>query len=154
MDNELTLLTFLLDQVRYGINAHELQEVVPLPELTPLADAPPFASGIFNLRGRIVTAIDLRQRMGLRLRVPDLKNVALVVPFERRLYGLIVDEALSLITVPGEHIEPARDLSPFAASSQSTFVCMVAKLEGHLILVLNLKPILAIAETQQVDDSR
>lgn len=152
MGNELTLLTFLLDRVCYGIHAHEIQEVVPLPELTPLADAPPFARGIFNLRGRIVTAIDLRQRMGLRLRVPDLKNVALVVPFERSLYGLVVDEALSLITVPGENVGPAPDLSPLVGSWQSALVCMVGRLEGSLILVLNLNAILALAEIQEVSD--
>jgi len=54
MKDNLLLLTFALEPVSYAISIHEVREVVPLPELTPLADAPPFVAGIFNLRGKLL----------------------------------------------------------------------------------------------------
>ncbi|MFQ5903376.1 MAG: chemotaxis protein CheW [Candidatus Binatia bacterium] len=152
MKDDFTLLTFTLDQVWYAINVQEVQEVVPLPELTPLTDAPPFVSGIFNLRGHIVTTIDLRQRMGLRRRPWDIKNAVLIVPFQQRLYGLIVDEALSLIKLSAQDMEPAPDLSSFMGNLQSQFVIGVGKLEGRLIPILNLNRIFTIVEPQELGD--
>lgn len=152
MKNDLTLLVFVLDQVWYAVPVQEVQEVVPLPELTPLVDAPPFVSGIFNLRGRIVTAMDLRQRMGLRRRPWDLKTAVLVVPFQKKLFGLIVDEALSLIQLSSEQMEPAPDLSSFMGGLQSQFILGVAKWEGHLIPILNARRIFTVVEAQELGD--
>ena len=152
MRDNFTLLTFALDQVWYAMPVQEVQEVVPLPELTPLVDAPPFVSGIFNLRGRIVTAIDLRQRMGLRRRPWDLKTADLVVPFEEKLFGVIVDEALSLIQLSSQHMEPAPDLSSFMGGLQSQFILGVAKWEEHLIPILSARRIFTVVEAQELGD--
>src|ERR1044071_3364761 len=91
------LLTFALEPSIYAVPIHDVQEVVPLPELTPLADAPPFVAGIFNLRGRVVTAIDVRRRIALARRPWDRKTAILVCPFGEKLFGLIIDHALSLL---------------------------------------------------------
>lgn len=152
MKDDLTLLAFVLDQVWYAVPVQEVQEVVPLPELTPLVDAPPFVSGIFNLRGRIVTAMDLRQRMGLRRRPWDLKTAVLVVPFQKKLFGLIVDEALSLIQLSSEQMEPAPDLSSFMGGLQSQFILGVAKWEEHLTPILNARRIFTVVEIQELGD--
>jgi purine-binding chemotaxis protein CheW len=124
--------------------------VVPLPELIPLADAPPFVSGIFNLRGHVVTAVDLRQRLGLRPRPWDLKNAVLVIRVQEKLYGLIVDQALSLITLSPQDREPIQGPSSSTPSLQSPFVLEVGKLEGRLIPILNVNRIFTVAEPQEL----
>ena len=150
MENSLTLLTFSLDRMGYALPAHEVQEVVPLPELTPLADAPPFVCGIFNLRGQIVTALDLRQRLGLARRAWDLKNAVVITPYDQKLYGLIVDEALTLLDVSKPDLRPAPDLSCFMGSLQGGFVLAVAKMEDGLVPVLNLNRVFMVAEPQEL----
>lgn len=152
MRDNLTLLTFILDPVWYGLNVQEVQEVVPLPELTPLAEAPPFVSGIFNLRGRIVTAIDLRRRLGLEPRSWNAKNAVLIIPLEEKLYGLIVDEALSLIPLANQDMEPAPDLSPLMGNAQGRFFLGVKKMDGRLIPILNLKRIFTAVELEEPYD--
>ena len=122
MTDEITLLTFALEPVHYAISIRQVREVVPLPELTPLADAPPFVRGVFNLRGKVVTAIDLRQRLELPRRAWDRKTAVLIVPFEGKLFGLIVDQALSLVQLSAQQIEPAPDFSPFLGSRQGQFL--------------------------------
>jgi chemotaxis signal transduction protein len=149
MKHEVTLLTFILDPIWYGIHVHEVQEVVPLPELTPLADAPPLVCGIFNLRGSLVTAIDLRRRMGLELRPWDLKNAVLIVRLREALYGLIVDEALSLVTLSSQEVELSPELSPFKKSRQDRWIVGVGKLERRLIPILDANRILTSVESTE-----
>lgn len=152
MRDDVALLTFSLDQVWYGINVHEVFEVVPLPKLTPLADAPSFVSGLFNLRGHIVTTIDLRERLGLKRRPWNVKNAVLVIRYQEKLYGLIVDEALSLVTLPAQDMEASPDLSSLTGSLQSKFVVGVGKLEKRLIPILSLSRIFTIVEPHELGD--
>ncbi|HEY2989514.1 MAG TPA: chemotaxis protein CheW [Candidatus Binatia bacterium] len=152
MKDDFTLLTFALEPVWYAISIRDVQEVVPLPELTPLADAPPFVSGMFNLRGKVVTAIDLRQRMGLTRRPWDRKTAVLVTPFEQKLFGLVVDQALSLIHIAAANMEPAPDLSAFLGGLQQQFIVGVGKAEGRLIPILNPQRIFSVIEAQELGD--
>ena len=154
MKDDVTLLTFTLDQVSYAIDIHEIQEVVPLPELTPFADGPSFVGGIFNLRGHMVTAIDLRRCLGLGHRPWDAKNGVLIIPSGEKLYGLIVDEALSLITLSSSDIESAPNLSPLTGPAQEKFILAVGKLNGLLIPILNLNRILTPVEPQKSSDEQ
>ncbi|MGH7830222.1 MAG: chemotaxis protein CheW, partial [Candidatus Binatia bacterium] len=149
MKDDVTLLTFSLDQIWYGINVHEVFEVVPLPKLTPLADAPSFVSGLFSLRGHIVTTIDLRERLNLKRRPWNVKNAVLVIRYEEKLYGLIVDEALSLVTLPTKDMEPSPDLSSFMGNLQSKFVIGVGKLDKRLIPILSLSRIFTVVEPHE-----
>lgn len=148
----LILLTFALAPVSYAISIHELREVVPLPELTPLADAPPFVAGIFNLRGKVVTAIDLRRRMGLAHRPWDPKTAIVVIPYREKLFGLIVDQALSLVQLSAAELEPAPDFSSFLGTLQSRFIAGVAKLDGGLVPVLSAERIFAVIEAHELGE--
>lgn len=150
--DNLILLTFALEPVTYAISIHEVREVVPLPELTPLADAPHFVGGIFNLRGKVVTAIDLRRRMGLGRRPWDRKTAILVTPHREKLFGLIVDQALSLIHLSAAELEPAPDFSSFLGGLQSRFIAGVAKYEGRLVPILNAERIFSVIDAHELGD--
>ncbi len=152
--NDAVLLTFALEPSMYAIPIRDVQEVVPLPELTPLADAPPFVAGIFNLRGAVVTALDLRRRMGLPPRRWDRRTAVLVAPFRERLFGLVVDRAASLMQLAREDLEPAPDFSPFLSASQGQFLQGVAKHDGRLIPILNPERIFSVLETHELGDWR
>lgn len=152
MKGHLTLLAFTLDQVLYAIDIHEVQEVVLLPELTPFVDGPSFVSGIFNLRGHLVTAIDLRRRLGLRCPQWDVKNAVLIIRTGEKAYGLIVDEALSLVTVPDSDVESAPELSTTGQSLEGKFVLAIGKLNGQLIPILNLNRIITSGDALQISD--
>lgn len=152
--NDSLLLTFALEPSIYAVPIHDVQEVVPLPELTPLADAPSFVAGIFNLRGGVVTVIDLRRRMGVARRRWDRRTAVLVTPFRERLFGLIVDHALSLIKIARSDLEPAPDFSSFLSASQGQFLQGVAKSEGQLIPVINIERIFSVLEAHELGDWR
>jgi purine-binding chemotaxis protein CheW len=154
MADEFILLTFALEPGVYAVPIQHVQEVVALPELTPLADAPSFVAGIFNLRGRVVTAIDVRRRIALARRPWDRKTAVLVCPFGERLFGLIIDHALSLVHASRGDLEPAPDFSTFLGSSQAQFLQGVAKSEGRLIPIFNIERIFSVVEAHEVGDWR
>ncbi|GEM_PF-3364163 len=152
--NDSLLLTFALEPSTYAVPIQDVQEVVALPELTALADAPSFVAGIFNLRGVVVTVIDMRQRMGVARRRWDRRTAVLVTPFRERLFGLIVDHALSLVKVARTDLEPAPDFSSFLSASQGQFLQGVAKSEGRLIPVINIERIFSVLEAHELGDWR
>jgi purine-binding chemotaxis protein CheW len=154
MADEFILLTFALEPAVYAVPIQHVQEVVPLPELTQLADAPSFVAGIFNLRGRVVTAIDVRRRIALARRPWDRKTAILVCPFGDKLFGLIIDCALSLIHASRGDLEPAPDFSTFLGSSQAQFLQGVAKSEGRLIPIFNVERMFSVVEPHEVGDWR
>ena len=70
--------TFVVDQLLFGVGVEKVQEVIRYQEMTRVPLAPPVVKGLINLRGQIVTAVDLRRRLGLRERAADRP------PHERR----------------------------------------------------------------------
>jgi len=89
-----------------------VQDVLASYKITRIPLAPPEIMGELNLRGRIVTAIDIRRRLGLQPRAAEDKGMSIVVENENELYSLVVDsvgEVLSLSSATFEASPPTLD---------------------------------------------
>ncbi len=92
-------LTMMIDGQMFGIPVLQVQDVLGEQRVTRIPLSPPEIAGSLNLRGRIVTAINLRRRLGLSELSGDKKSMSIVVEHHGELYSLIVDgvgEVLSL----------------------------------------------------------
>lgn len=128
--------TFLLDGRYFGVEVQQVQEVIRYQELTRVPLASPVVSGLINLRGRIVTAIDLRRRLGLPDRPAGKLPMNVVVRTGDDAVSLLVDEIGDVIEVPAETFEePPETLRGIAR----TLVEGAYKLEDRLMLVLNIR---------------
>ena len=85
------IVGFQIGRETYGVPITSLHEIVRVPEITAIPDAPEFVEGVINLRGKIVSVIDLRKRLGEKKITATRKNRILVVEHNGRLCGLIVD---------------------------------------------------------------
>jgi purine-binding chemotaxis protein CheW len=94
--------TFFLDGLRFGVDVQKVQEVVPYQEMTRVPLAPPTVRGLLNLRGQIVTGLDLRRRLELPDREADRLPMNVVLRGEDSPVSFLVDEI-------GEVIEVAAD---------------------------------------------
>src|SRR5438309_329190 len=83
--------TFYLDHLLCGVDVHSVQEVIRYQRLTRVPLAPKFISGLINLRGQIVTAIDMRQRLSLPDRPQDKRPTNVVIRAEGEIQSLLVD---------------------------------------------------------------
>jgi purine-binding chemotaxis protein CheW len=84
--------TFLLDGLFFGVEVQHVQEVVRFQPLTRVPLAPRVISGLMNLRGQIVTAIDLRKRLGLPERSDEKLPMNVVINVDGETTSLLVDE--------------------------------------------------------------
>ncbi len=146
MNAELHIVGFKVGRETYGVPITALHEIVRVPEITAVPDAPAYMEGVINLRGKIVSVIDLRKLFGEAETAPDRRNRILVVEHRGRLSGLIVDAASEVLKIPAADIEP----SP-TASQEGGLNCVtgLGKCHGRLIVLLDLDKLLENGAAQK-----
>ena len=100
MSRELHIVGFQIGRETYGVPITSLHEIVRVPEITAVPDAPEYLEGVINLRGKIVSVMDLRKRFGIKQAALKKGNRILVVEHSGRLAGLIVDSASEVVKIP------------------------------------------------------
>jgi purine-binding chemotaxis protein CheW len=139
MSRELHIVGFQVGRETYGVPITSLHEIVRVPEITAVPDAPDYMEGVINLRGKIVSVIDLRKRLGEKKVSMGKRNRILVVEHNGRLSGLIVDSASEVLKIPASDVEP----SP-AALHDGGLNCVtgLGKHNGRLIVLLDMTRLL------------
>lgn len=89
----------------FGIPVLTVQDVLGPQRITRIPLSPPEVAGSLNLRGRIVTAIDVRKRLGLRDKEDDEPGMSIVVDEGGELYSLMVDQVGEVLSVPKKAFE-------------------------------------------------
>jgi purine-binding chemotaxis protein CheW len=126
--------TFYLDKLLFGVELKTVQEVIRSLEVTQVPLAPAVVSGLLNLRGQIVTAVDLRRRLELDPRPPGLPAMNVVVRSEDGAVSLLVDEIGDVVEVEETTFEqPPETLR----GTVRTIITGVHKLNNRLMLVLD-----------------
>ena len=128
--------TFYVDGLCFGIGVREVQEVIRYQEMTRVPLAAPVVRGLINLRGQIVTAIDLRRRLELGDRADDAEvhPMNLVVRTDDGVVSLLVDEIGEVVEVAEDSFERP---PPTLAGVARELVRGVYKREDSLLLVLD-----------------
>lgn len=134
MTKDRQFCTFYLNHLLFGIASQKIQEVVTYRELRPVPLAPPVVSGLMNLRGQVVVALELRRQLELPERPSNQIPVCLVVHSSVGTVCLIADEVGNVVEVEDDTFEP----SPQTLSERLRSVILgVHKLEGQLLHVLD-----------------
>lgn len=126
--------TFYLDGLYFGVEVEQVQEVLRHQTMTRVPVAAPVIGGLINLRGQIVTAIDLRRRLGLVDRAADQLPMNVVVRTDEGVVSLLVDEIGDVVEVKDESFEPPPDT---LKGESRELVRGVYKLKERLLLVLD-----------------
>ena len=140
MSRELHIVGFKVGRESYGVPIKSLHEIVRVPEITAVPDAPDYLEGVINLRGKIVSVMDLRKRFGEPQAGIKRQNRILVVEHGGRLAGLIVDSASEVLKIPAETVEV-----PPAVFQDGGLNCVtgLAKVGGRLVVLLDMSKLLA-----------
>ena len=126
--------TFYLDGHYFGIEVRKVQEVIRYQEMTNVPLAPTEIRGLINLRGQIVTAIDLRRRLEMPDREDDRLPTNVVVRTEEGSVSLLVDEIGDVIEVEDDRFEQPPDTLQGVGRS---LILGAYKLDGRLLMVLD-----------------
>lgn len=143
-DDSLLVVTFELGGALFGINARHVQEVVKVGDITPVHDAPPYVVGIRNLRGRIVTVIDLACRLEMGCVDRGHESRVMIVDLQSEPIGLLVDSVADTIATSEEEVAPA---PPSLHGIQARDLIGVCRSGERLVALLDA------AAALQVDDA-
>jgi purine-binding chemotaxis protein CheW len=103
----LDIIEFSLAAETYGIESAFVREVYPLKEFTPLPGTPPFVLGIVNVRGQILSVVDLKRFFGLPEKGLGQLNKAIIIRDDRMEFGILADAVLDARRIPLEAIQTA-----------------------------------------------
>lgn len=132
--------TFYLDGLFFGVDVQKVQEVIRYQEMTRVPLAPAVVSGLINLRGQIVTAIDLRRRLELPDRPKDQLPMNVVARTDDGAVSLLVDEIGDVLEVDESSFErPPETLSRVGQK----LVQGVYKLKDQLLLILDTERVVS-----------
>jgi purine-binding chemotaxis protein CheW len=127
-------VTVSLDDQTLGLPVLRVHDVLKLATVTRVPGAPPMVAGVMNLRGRIVTAIDLRSRLGLPRRAEGAKAMCVVVEHEGQPYALVVDGVGDVLRLPADRFDP----SPATLAPRWRAVATGVYRLDRLVLALNI----------------
>ncbi len=131
-------LSVRLDDRLLGIPALRVREVVRLPAVTRIPGAPSMVSGLINLRGQIITAIDLRRRLDLPPRAAGTPAMIVVVEHEGHAYALVVDSVGDVVRADGARQEaPPMTLAPVWRDA-----ALAVQRDDALVLILDVESLL------------
>ncbi len=128
-----------------GLPVLSVQDILAQQGLTKIPLAPSEVAGSLNLRGRIVTAIDMRKRFGLEPRPDDEPSMSVVVDFQGELYSLIIDAIGDVLSLPDDRFERSPSTLDHTWLSVSTGVF---RLDDELLVVLEVARILDFANVE------
>jgi purine-binding chemotaxis protein CheW len=131
--------TFYLDRYFFGIDVRKVQEIIRYQEMTRVPLAPSVVRGLINLRGQIVTAIDLRRRLDMSDRPTEQQPINVVVQTDDGAVSMLVDEIGDVLQVSEESFEhPPETLRGRARQ----MIRGAYKLDDRLLLLLDIEKVL------------
>jgi purine-binding chemotaxis protein CheW len=134
MSAQNTFATFYLNGLFFGVEVLKVQEVIRHQSMTRVPIAPAMIEGLINLRGQIITAIDLRTRFEMPPREPDRLPMNVVVRTEDGAVSLLVDEISDVVEVGDEMWEGLPETLTGVAREM---IRGVYKLDGRLLLIVD-----------------
>lgn len=148
-------MTFKLSREEYGVEILKVRELIGLMDITRVPGTPAFVRGVINLRGRVIPVVDLRAKFGMAATEATDQTVIIVVQFASRngdlTIGILVDEVLEVLDIPGDQIEPPPSFGSHTFDTE--FILGVGKADRRVIFLLDMDKILTATEARAVADA-
>lgn len=142
-DEERVFVTLTVGDQLCGVPVLGVRDILAEQAITRIPLAPPEIAGSLNLRGRIVTAIDLRHRLGLPPVPPGTPRMSVVAEQGGELYALLVDQVAEVMSLKEAAFEPnPQTLAPAWAQ----FSAGIYRLDNRLLVVLDVARLLEMRD--------
>ena len=139
----LQLVTFRLGDEEFSLDILKVQEIIRHMDLTRVPRTPEFVDGVINLRGRVIPVLDLRKRFGMQGQDKTSDTRIIVVDVDGRTVGFKVDAVSEVLRISPDTVEPPPSV---VSGGESEYIKGIGKLEGRLIILLDVTKILSKSE--------
>ncbi|MFH1701032.1 MAG: chemotaxis protein CheW [Candidatus Zixiibacteriota bacterium] len=131
---EIQLLCFTINDEEYGIDINKVEEISRSVEVTKIADAPAYVTGVIDFKGNPITVIDLRTRLGYTEQDDDKNTRIIVLDFENKMWGLKVDNVTEIMRITESQVEKGQEKAKMRASR---FLKGIIKKEDGLVFIID-----------------
>lgn len=138
-NGELQIVNFTVDNVNYGVPVEQVREVRDMQSVTRVPGAPDYVDGVTNLRGQIITVIDLRKRLGLTDGNAANEKI-MIIDLEKSAVGVVVDTVTEVTTIKESDIQRNMEIT----SQLGDFILGVGKQADRLSLILDISKIVKL----------
>lgn len=148
--SQAQLVTFELFGETFALPILDVREVIHLPNITPVPQAPNFVEGVINLRGQIIPIVDLRRRFGMQSERPSDESRIIVVELTNGVnLGLIVDVVSDIERIPFDAILPPPSL--IAGSIGAEYIKGISNHEDKMIIHIDLRKVFSLEELSALE---
>jgi purine-binding chemotaxis protein CheW len=143
-ENSFQIVGFCLGEEEFGVDIFAVKEIIRMPIMTRVPNAPTFVVGVVNMRGRVIPIIDLCIRFGLP--PSDIENSdrkIVVIEHENKTVGFLVDAVNEVASISRSIAEPP---PPMVSGIESDYITAIAKLNNKLLILLEISKILVMAD--------
>jgi purine-binding chemotaxis protein CheW len=141
-------LTFILGKEEYGIEILKVQEIRSYEAVTKIANTPDFIKGVINLRGSIVPIIDLRMRFNLSEAVYNEFTVVIILNFNRRITGIVVDGVSDVLDLTNAQISPVPEL---VSSIDTQYLLGLGSIDERMLILIDIERLMTSQEMALVE---
>jgi purine-binding chemotaxis protein CheW len=142
VSDERKICTFYIDDFFFGIDINHIQEVIRYQEMTEVPLSPEIISGLINMRGQIVTSINMRKRLGFAPLVGDQKPINIIVRTADEAFSLLVDAIGDVIDIPIDLFEPPPESLKGLIKEALQEVCQE---KDKLLLILDINQVINLS---------
>jgi purine-binding chemotaxis protein CheW len=147
----IKLVVFTLESNKkiyeYGIPIEQVHEITRQGNTIEMPGMPDFVEGIMNLRGNVIPIIDLKKRFSLGTTTEKDTTRVVVVNLENHKCGIVVDDVLEIIPIAAEDMEEAPSIT---GGISSNYIIGIGKIDGRLIIALDINKILTEKEEKEL----
>ena len=152
MEKDYQVVGFRIGNETYGVRIGSVREIVRVPEITIVPNAPEAIEGVINLRGKVVPVIDLRLKFGLAAAEYTQRTCIIVTQVQAEsgavLMGIVVDGVSEVLTLSGSEIEDTPD---FGEEYSGGYLLGMAKVKGKVKILLDIERVLSTQDLHNLN---
>ena len=135
-------LIFSLNLEQYAVPLLKVKEVIALTEITPVPYSPPHFKGIMNLRGQVISVVDLRLKLKMSQAQVSQETAIIILDLGYLSLGIIVDSVESVLAVANGEVQPPPDVG----GANTSYIKGVVRKDKKLILLLEIEHVLSVED--------
>lgn len=140
-------LAFSLNDEEYAIPLLQVKEVIAMPEITPVPYTPSHFLGIMNLRGQVISVVDLRLKFKMKKADKNTETTVIICDFDSMSLGVVVDSVNSVMALKESDVAQKPEIE---SSVSSEYITGVAKRDKKLVVLVNLAKALSVEDLRAV----
>lgn len=149
-EENLRLVIFELSGEEFGVDIMQVSEVIPVPRITRIPQAPECIKGLINLRGKILVVIDLNKRLGFPSKETDTLSRIIIVEVKDTVMGMLVNSVKEVMRLSLSSIQPPPEM--IKSKINAEYLTGVGKAGNRLLILLNLAKVLGEEEIEELSE--